>query len=143
MPTPTRKRQTVSNTLRTSLGKLSKQALEVLTENLAKGDTQAAITVIGYIIPKPKPSSQEIFQIKKDITGLTLPEKIAEINAAVLNGEVSLEAANTVFDIFIKAQAILESTQMEARIKALEDAACEPNITFKPNIEIRTEKGSH
>lgn len=120
MPTPTKRRKTLTNTAKDSLGKMTAQALLNIRAALDEGDVQASITVLSWIVPKPKPVNSEAFNIKGTIAGLTLPEQLQAINDAVLNGEVSMESADLVLGLLLKSKELLEITEFENRLAILE-----------------------
>ena len=142
MPTPTKKRRTLNNKAQIKLGALVDDALVAISAAVKLGDMQAASLVISYIVPKPKQTDTQVFQIKQDIWELTLTGQLAEIRSAVLGGECSLAAADTVLGIILKERQILNETVFEERLTALEESQYAPRqSTFTP-IQIATEKGN-
>ena len=136
-----RKRSTVKNALYGKMQKLSSQAIAVLESALAEGSEQSAIMVISYLLPKPKPVDNTKLEVEKALVGLTLKDTVQALIDSTLAGDVPIQTANLVLDAIIKSRNIAESTEMEDRIKALEDRQNEAVTTFTP-LEIREAKST-
>lgn len=126
--TPTKRRRTLGARAGVKLGELVPEAITAISEAVKAGDVAASLAVISYVLPKPKPVNGAAFNLKQDISKLTLTEQLAAINQGVLNGEVSMEAADTVLGILLKSRQLLESNELEERIKAIEDAALDKMV---------------
>jgi hypothetical protein len=77
--------------------------------------------VLNWVVPKPKPVNGEAFNLKQDISQMTLVEQLNCINHAVVTGECSMEAADMVLGILLKSRQLLESSDFESRLRALEN----------------------
>ena len=93
-------------------------------------------------MPKPKPVNGETFNIQKTIAGLTIPEQVQIVSDALLNGEISMESADLVFSVLIKGRGLLESTDFENRIVALENNQHGQTIAVNPPITFRASQSN-
>jgi electron transfer flavoprotein alpha subunit len=118
-----RARQTIRRSTFTSLSKLSEASIEVIKNKVAAGNLAAAIRVMEWIVPKPKPVGASL-EFKYDLTGSLKTADYARIienhlMAGEISTDVALEAANALMAI----GRVIESSELVARLEALEELA--------------------
>jgi hypothetical protein len=118
-----KRRKTLTNCAKDGLTALSKQAIANIKAAVQGGDVAASVMVLQWIVPKPKPTNGEKFNIAKAIAGLSLGEQLQTITDACLNGEISMEATDMVLGILLKSRKLLESDELEQRLAQLEAIA--------------------
>ena len=133
MSKPTQKRQTISNTAKTGLSRMTEQALDNIKAALESGDVPTSILVLSWTVPKPKPIDDSRLEINQDLVGMSVADQVNCINDAVLSGNIPVSLADAVFTSMLKARQVLESTEFEERLQRLEQQQNEPlsNPTIK------------
>ena len=104
------------------LARLTPRALEVLGAKMEEGDLAAAkaITALGIAPPKSRPVRVEIGALR---TGRDCVAAIQRIGEAVSSAEITPTDAGPLIGLVQAAQKAIEMTDIEARLRALEDRA--------------------
>ena len=95
-----------------------KYALPLMVEAVQGGDLKAAIALVAYGLPKPKPMV-DMGQVAFP-AGATLTEKAELILQAVACGEISGDAGKLYMDMLAGLASMKQTDELEARLAAIE-----------------------
>lgn len=95
-----------------------KYALPLIVEAVQGGDLKAAIALVAYGLPKPKPMV-EMGQVFFP-AGASLTEKADLILQAVADGLISGDAGKIYMDMLSAAASMKQTDELEARLAAIE-----------------------
>ena len=120
MSKPTRKRQTLHNVAKHSLGKLVPAAIQAIGDAVMAGDVNASVQVLSWIIPKPAPTHGRIEKGELEVNGKSLQDKSLAILDAVIDGRIESTLGEKVMGLIQMQATIFEKLEFEKRLQALE-----------------------
>jgi hypothetical protein len=102
----------------------ARDIVRAVIEAAKKGDMAAARIILDRIAPVRK-GPPIVFSLPEMLTAAELPVAVAAVSQAMANGEISPDEAASITAVLDVQRRAIETAQLEARLRALEEKANE------------------